>query len=1065
MKRFKNILFAVLSVATAFALSCCVNENLPGTGGFDGPVSLTLRFNYKPLAEGLTTRGVNSDLDFEIRDLTVLFYDEAADEENGNPALVRRYMLNKDYITEEVKRDGSKTEPRTRQAYVTIDDIERNSKYRIYAAANIADLLTVDDLKTYSEQSLREYSIKWSTYKDGGSGHDPRSYSIPDAMFGYFSTVDQEDVIHHDTDLGVGSSDNRAEVIKFDNPKIEIHAWMKRVVSRLTIGFDGSGLNDGVEIYIKSVHVKDAVKACRLGDDNHAGGGTDVTDLFVKDDGTDARLNLVYTDVPGAEGPAITKSTPAFPRLSDSDRTKTAEGWNTDWYEYVHGNADILNPSYNDKSTTLYFMENVQGKVANYNGPKKYPKAYDPEYQSGVDYDKDGIRCGTYVEVEAYYKNATTQGPITYRFMLGQNTDDDFNVVRNCHYKLTLSFAGDANKTDWHIEFEPEEDGPHAWFPIPDDSQWEQSWVWHAYNEAGEPVAEICKELVYYNKDSELDWTKESSVASASVRSGLLYYQVVTVYPVQKDASPAHKDYQYTVDLNNGMVAQVLASSSKASMDDNDLKAGGIIKVLKRTQAEPSLNPTKPAAASKANYAIRRLTNGGQANYNYVEVWSDNFDKPVTEKINMTVSYDGVDYQELTDTETTYSEYNLQLGEQSKRTFRIKPYLIKDADNQTYPVVKIGGSYWAQKDLNTTHYFKINSDGTLSPGGPEIYPYKLPKETQTYKTYTSATNYTEETIEGIGDDGYDYDFGASKDNEGLVAYYERYPMYKDCGDVRTYNFFAASGTRGASNGTAESFKKGVQADYGDINPSHELAHFDPFMRQITQGSLDTLKYGYVDGPSYSYDTSNGGVYRNNFTIADISGKKYNHVLAPENWHALMTEANYALGYFGERLNDMEYLETFCNYLYYEHFMYDGTFNSWNWPRISVKNRNLSGLSLLPIPWDWETNDGNIYMSWDTWRNLPVQGGKLKSGVVFPHWTASIYEGKEERLLYVSPSAIAYDSWEGCILRWAWIDFFREVAQGVTRTYLPIRFVRNAYDYSVGTIEPETATNAQTKQER
>ena len=146
-------------------------------------------------------------------------------------------------------------------------------------------------------------------------------------------------------------------------------------------------------------------------------------------------------------------------------------------------------------------------------------------------------------------------------------------------------------------------------------------------------------------------------------------------------------------------------------------------------------------------------------------------------------------------------------------------------------------------------------------------------------------------------------------------------------------------------------------------------------------------------------------------------------------------------------------------------MYDETFNSWKWPpasRISVKNRDLSGLSLLPIPWDWETNTGNIYMSWSPYWNEPVQNGKLKSGVVFPHWTTSIssLSVSQRGFIYVIPSAIADDPFDGYILRWAWIDNLIEVLHSVTRAYLPIRFVRNAYDYSVGTIEPEAATNSQ-----
>ena len=1028
----------------AFALSCCVNENLPGTGGFDGPVSLTLRFNYKPLAEGLTTRGVNSDLDFEIRDLTVLFYDEAADEENGSPALVRRYMLNKDYITEEVKRDGSKTEPRTRQAYVTIDDIERNSKYRIYAVANVA--LTESELSTISEKMLRETVIEWPTYSENPSleKKNPLRYAIPDAMFGYFSTGDQEDVIHHD-------NANRAEVINFDKPKIEIHAWMKRVVSRLTIGFDGSDLNEGVEIYIKSVHVKDAVKACLLGDDNYAGGGTDVTDLFVEDDGTDERLNLVYTDVPGAEGPAITKSTPAFPRRSDSDRTKAVEGgWNTEWYEYVHGNAtDILNPLYNDKSTTLYFMENVQGKVANYNGSKEYPKAYDPAYRPGVDYDKDGMRCGTYVEVEAYYKNATTQGPITYRFMLGQNTTDDFNVVRNCHYKLTLSFAGDANKTDWHIEFEPEEDGPHAWFPIPDDSQWEQSWVWHAYNEAGEPVAEICKELVYVKN-------------FANMGQPSTYYQVVTVYPVSKRYDPAQpgrdKEYirkygrfQYVTDLSKGVIAQILDSDTES--EPYAMKAGGDISMLLRTQPRTEWHGdrTTRAYSQYAYNAITKLENGGKDNFNYVEVWSNGYIKPVKGKILMSVqskdTYENNSYMKFESfPEFEYSDklnYEMMLAAEkpSSKEFRIKSYCITDADGNSYPVVKILASYWSRKNLRTTHYFQKD----LKTRGLPIFSYRPPRQ---------SFDYYDTHVEGDVN-GYDYDSGPVESGDGWFAYFERYPMYKICdGNEFLYNFFAASGTAPKDN----SYKKESQANpwYRSLNGSC-LSGYPHLLDQL--GYLKRTTYLDQAQDDATFDTSEL------YDFEDPTDDKYNLPLAPEGWHALPThDNNYTRpGYLGELQCDNQYL--FFASENGERYMSETGIANWSWPHTSkaaMTKRNLSGLSLMPIPADWETNGS--FITFDVpvfdFSNCGLYNGSL-NGVVLPYWDTTINDDTGDSF----PDPMFTSERDSPVVGWPTPSWVTKYIRLANMSYLPIRFVRNAYDYSVGTIEPETATNAQTKQER
>ena len=60
---------------------------------------------------------------------------------------------------------------------------------------------------------------------------------------------------------------------------------------------------------------------------------------------------------------------------------------------------------------------------------------------------KDGKAYGTYVEVHGWYRCATSdghvgQGPILYRFMLGKDTDSDFDAERNTHYQLTLQIQG-----------------------------------------------------------------------------------------------------------------------------------------------------------------------------------------------------------------------------------------------------------------------------------------------------------------------------------------------------------------------------------------------------------------------------------------------------------------------------------------------------------------------------------------------------------------------------------------------------------------------------------------------
>jgi len=67
---------------------------------------------------------------------------------------------------------------------------------------------------------------------------------------------------------------------------------------------------------------------------------------------------------------------------------------------------------------------------------------------------------GSYIEVKAHYVSRNegdmSAGEIAYRFMLGKDTDTDYDAQRNYHYKLTMKFNGYANDVDWHIDYERE---------------------------------------------------------------------------------------------------------------------------------------------------------------------------------------------------------------------------------------------------------------------------------------------------------------------------------------------------------------------------------------------------------------------------------------------------------------------------------------------------------------------------------------------------------------------------------------------------------------------------------
>lgn len=284
--------------------------------------------------------------------------------------------------------------------------------YKIYAVANVPGL-TDDDCVT--EDNLRSLSFNWNA----------SDISANNAMFGYFTLGDHQ-----------SSNGFDAPVITVNSRRLEIHAWIKRLVSKVTVAFDPSELKESVTVYIKNVTIHDIPESCYLGKDN----SPKVNDLI--SDGE----QIKYYD----EG-------------NEKDYAK--------WMILQKGSGK-KGSSHSNTDNALFFFENMQG---DYEGQKPYLKVQIPD-ETGTSIDepgnnqyakdpndpkendfKDRVKAGTYIEVEAYYVSKNTEkmssGNIKYRFMLGKNITYNYNAQRNHHYKLTLKLRGFANEADWHISY------------------------------------------------------------------------------------------------------------------------------------------------------------------------------------------------------------------------------------------------------------------------------------------------------------------------------------------------------------------------------------------------------------------------------------------------------------------------------------------------------------------------------------------------------------------------------------------------------------------------------------
>ncbi len=109
-------------------------------------------------------------------------------------------------------------------------------------------------------------------------------------------------------------------------------------------------------------------------------------------------------------------------------------------------------------ATPLFLYENRQPKGKNMGDERTKTPAGISQATAMSEIIKTDRKC-SYIEIVAQYiKSGNAEGAgsgtITYRFFLGENATDNFDVQRNYHYKVTLSLTGDGGKDEatWRVE-------------------------------------------------------------------------------------------------------------------------------------------------------------------------------------------------------------------------------------------------------------------------------------------------------------------------------------------------------------------------------------------------------------------------------------------------------------------------------------------------------------------------------------------------------------------------------------------------------------------------------------
>lgn len=447
-----NIPYILAFLLLFFSAQSCVDDGLYDSefiGEGEATISAEVFFdNPTPALSRSTSGGSSGTAINDMSSICVLFYTshgKIAKDASDNPL---KFYFN-DIKTEKVDNEKPGDAPDTEQgehwaqtgatstvkAKMTLYNVPFG-KYKVYAIANVSeDILTQDVISDID--NVKNLRFNW---QEG-------NISANNQMFGFFSA--------NNSSIGFDAPD-----LVVNNSEQDMHAWVRRLVSKVTVAFDARNLKDDVDIYLINATVKDIPSTCFLGKENKA---TDMEELIT------SGQTIMYVDNP--EETPYDENWPA--RISNE---RPIYGFNTSAVG-VGSIEEQIAAQHGENVNALYLYENIQGKgelgtvtdkrqvvtdvgnetmptYPNGNTPPDGTEANAPE-NTGF---KDGKIYGSYVEVQAYYisenPSEISRGYITYRFMLGKDIYTDYNVERNYHYKVTLCFNGYANDVDWHIAYD-----------------------------------------------------------------------------------------------------------------------------------------------------------------------------------------------------------------------------------------------------------------------------------------------------------------------------------------------------------------------------------------------------------------------------------------------------------------------------------------------------------------------------------------------------------------------------------------------------------------------------------
>lgn len=435
--------YLIFLPALLLLLGGCYDDALeaPYPGEYpEGETEVNFSMDFEPYeTKSVSTRSNPGNVLDNIDDLCIVAYDLEGNLMDGFPIeITDAHGLD---IKSVPRNNGNASNGVAAQTHTLRATFRLKVPYGRYYMYGVANLGRRDDSGNRLTTTIRElspggrYADRISTRQQFLKSEmvwDETNYRNNAQMLGYFTVGEEQKA------PSTGLQTNN-KTVSVDRPGITLHSWLRRCASKITVDFDGSGLRDNIDIYIKRVTLHDIPDKCALGMPNAVDSDNPEFPQLISYKGSDNRPSGKGDHIDFGSGtdyhmwPCISKGSP---------KIKDSKGETVDFHA--------------EDAEAMYLYENMQGETEE----DKTNKEQHPTSGGlvvGADENKDNVKDGSYIEVEAYYSHVSSsmvsKGKIIYRFMLGKDVLNNFDVERNHHYKITMCPRGNGNDVDWHIEY------------------------------------------------------------------------------------------------------------------------------------------------------------------------------------------------------------------------------------------------------------------------------------------------------------------------------------------------------------------------------------------------------------------------------------------------------------------------------------------------------------------------------------------------------------------------------------------------------------------------------------